>query len=328
MMDFRKTKVVSQWKYERPLLAARFDPTGKYVVSSSEDNTLQRWELASTPPTPVVMKGHESWVHALLFLRSGVLVSGGCDGKLIWWSISDTEPKAIKTIDAHQGWIRGLALSIDGKILASCGNDKLVVLWEAETGNKIGELSIHERDVWSVLFHPDGKTLVSGDLMGKIAVWDIESRKNLRMIDAKPLHTYEGGQRVDFGGVRTLALNADGTILVAGGLHKATNPLGAVHEPLCLRYDFSSGELKKSQIAEGITGGVLWRCLFLSDGTVIGVSGGSNGGILLFWNNEDEKAIHRFNLPNIARDLDIHPDGIQLATTHHDHHLRISKMAD
>lgn len=327
MADFRTIKIASQWAYEQPLLAVRIDPARRWAVTSSEDNSLQRWTLAESPPKPMVLKAHESWVHALLFSKEGnSLLSGGCDGRLIWWSIAESEPKPIRTLDAHQGWIRGLALSPDGSQVASCGNDKKIALWNIVTGEKLFELIGHERDVWSVLFHPDGKQLISGDLMGKIHVWDLTERKIARSIDGKPLHTYEAGQRVDFGGVRTLAMSGDGATLLAGGLHKATNPLGAVHEPLCLRFDFSTGELKKSQVAEGVKGGVLWRMQFLPDGTEVGVSGGSSGGLLLFWNGEGEKEIHRLPLPNIARDMDLSSDGLSIATAHHDKHLRISVM--
>ena len=62
----------------------------------------------------------------------------------------------------------------------------------------------------------------------------------LGSFDAKALHTYEGGQQVDFGGVRGLAISGDGGSVAGGGLHKATNPPGAVHEPLVLVFDGKS----------------------------------------------------------------------------------------
>jgi WD40 repeat protein len=326
-MDITKARVVSEWKNTRPLLACRFDPSGKWAVTSSEDFALQRWELAAEKPSPVVMQGHESWVHALVFSQDGTtLVSGGCDGKLIWWSIGEAEPKPIRIVEGHRGWVRNLALSIDGKSFASCGNDKTIAIWDMAEGKELCRLTGHERDVYSVLFHPNGRELISGDLMGKLHVWDIATRTISRSFDAAPLHTYEGGQRVDFGGVRCLAINQDGTVLAAGGLHKASNPLGAVHEPLCLRFDYASGQLQKSHVAEGITGGVVWNCRFLQDGTLAGVSGGSTGGFLLFWNAESDKQIHKLPLPNIARDMDVHPDRLRIGTSHHDTHFRITAL--
>lgn len=328
MADIKTAKVASQWAYERPLIGVKLDPKGRWAVTSSEDFSLQRWTLGEEKPKPVVFKAHESWVHSLLFSKDGdTFVSGGCDGKLIWWSIGDAEPKPIRTLEAHQGWIRGVALSPDGTTIASCGNDRKIILWNLASGEKQAELIGHERDIWSVVFHPDGKQLVSGDLLGKIHLWDLAERKIVRSFEGKPLHTYEGGQRVDFGGVRTLAIKPDASVLIAGGLHKATNPLGAVHEPLCLQFEFASGTLQFSHVAENVKGGVLWRIQWMPDGTIAGVSGGSSGGILLFWNTDSEKEIHRLALPNIARDMDISADGTRIATSHHDRHLRITTLS-
>ena len=61
--------------------------------------------------------------------------------------------------------------------------------------------------------------------------------------DATALHTYEGGQQVHYGGIRGLAFSPDAKQIVAGGLHKATNPLGNVQEPLALRFDWESAAM-------------------------------------------------------------------------------------
>jgi WD40 repeat protein len=157
--------------------------------------------------------------------------------------------------------------------------------------------------------------------------WEVASGKEVRTFDAKPLHTYEGGQQVDFGGVRALAISPDEKWLAAGGLYKATNPLGAVHEPIVLLFNWESQKVERQQIAEGITGGVVWRLRWLADGSLMGVSGGSTGGFLLFWKPDGDKDYFRFQLPNIARDMDLHPDGLQVATAHHDRHVRITRLA-
>ena len=145
--------------------------------------------------------------------------------------------------------------------------------------------------------------------------------------DAKALHTYERGQQVDFGGVRTIAVSADCTLIAAGGLHKATNPLGAVHEPLVLVFDAKTGKLSRTLLTDGIAGGVIWRLKYLADGSLMGASGGSNGGILFFWKTGADKDYHRFGLPNILRDMDVHPDGLRVVTAHHDGSARITRLA-
>lgn len=324
-MDIKQAHIAQDLTYDRPLLRCRFSPDGKFVVTSAEDSKLQRWDLASGEK--IVLEAHESWVQAIQFNADGSqLVSGGCDGRLIWWSITEAQPLPVRSIDAHQGWIRGVAISPDGKQLASVGNDLVVRLWDIATGEKVAELPGHEKHVYSVLFHPDSKQLLSGDLGGKLHLWNLESKQITRSFDATPLHTYEGGQRVDFGGVRSIALTRDQTQLLSAGLHKATNPLGAVHEPLVLRFKFDDATLLMSHVCDGITGGVIWRVMSLPDATTVAVCGGSSGGFLLFFNAGQEKEVHRFQLPALARDMDFHEATERIATVHHDHHLRITHL--
>ncbi len=324
--DVKAANVVAQWPHDRPLNTCRFDPTGRFVFCGSEDAVVERFNLADGVRT-VLSGGHETWVQALAFSKDGVQVmSGGCDGKITWWETAAGSANPLRTIEAHHGWIRSLETSPDGTLLASGGNDNRVCLWNAADGSLVRELPGHQRNVYSVAFHPQGQFLLSGDLVGVVKQWDVATGKEVRTFDAKPLHTYEGGQQVDFGGVRGLAVSPDGKWLAAGGLYKATNPLGAVHEPIVLLFNWETQKVERQQIAEGITGGVVWRLRWLADGSLMAVSGGGSGGFLLFWKTDADKDFHRFQLPNIARDMDLHPDGIQVATAHHDHHVRITRL--
>jgi WD40 repeat protein len=325
--DPKQAHVVSQWPHDRPLNACRFDSAGRYVFCGSEDAAVERFNLADGART-VLGGGHETWVKSLAFSQDGAqAMSGGCDGKITWWNAAAEAPKPIRTIEAHKGWIRALDVSPDGTLLASGGNDNQVRLWNVADGSLVRELTGHPRNVYSVVFHPNGQFLLSGDLVGGVKQWEVASGKEVRAFDAKPLHTYEGGQQVDFGGVRSLAISPDQKWLAAGGLYKASNPLGAVHEPIVLLFNWESQKVEKQQIAEGITGGVVWRLRWLADGSLLGVSGGSTGGFLLFWKPDADKDYFRFQLPNIARDMDLHPDGLQVATAHHDRHVRITRLA-
>lgn len=326
MLDIKQAHLVQDWSYERPLLATRFSPDGTQLITSAEDSQLQRWDALSGEK--VVLAGHESWVHALQVMPDGqTLISGGCDGRLIWWPLQAALPTPQRTVEAHSGWIRAIELSPDGTRLASVGNDRQICLWDAHSGQRLAQWSQHDKHIYSVLFHPDGQQLLTGDLSGKIHLWNLADQQLVRSFDAAPLSEYNAsGQQVDFGGVRSLALTPDGQQLLAAGLHKGSNPLGAVHEPLVLRFNFADASLLKSHTCDGIPGGVLWRIVCLSDGTAMAVCGGSSGGHLFFFDAEQDKDIHRFALPSLARDMDYHQPSQRVVSAHHDQHVRITHL--
>ena len=232
MIDLKQTHIVQDWTYERPLLSSRFSPDGAYVVTSAEDSTLQRWVIASGENQ--VLKGHESWVHALQYTPDGSqLISGGCDGRLIWWAIHDAEPLPVRTVEAHRGLDSSDRYHRRWFAIASVGNDRQIRLWDVASGEKLAEWGKHEKHIYSALLLADGQQLLTGDLAGQIHLWNWADQQLCDTFDAKLLYTYEAGQRVDFGGVRGLAMTPDGTQLLAGGLHKGSNPLGAVTSHCC-----------------------------------------------------------------------------------------------
>ena len=321
--DPKKAHISLQWKHNSPLIACCFDPKGRYVITSGEDYQLQRWDVPSGKK--ISWAAHDSWVRDIVFLPDGeTFITAGCDDKIIFWPTSAEKPKPIRTLQAHKGWIRSLSVSADGKMFASGGNDRLVKLWNAADGKLIREFSGHKLDVYSTLIHPNGKTVISGDQGGKISEWDIASGKLIRNFDAKVLLT-NNTQGVRYGGVRGLAISPDGKYLAACGLHKATNPLGAVNEPIALLYNWKDQKKVRSHVANGVKG-IAWQLAWLNDGTLAVASGGRGGGFLLFWRPDNDKEFHRLKLPDTARDMHLHADGLQLATVHYDRHLRISKL--
>lgn len=322
--DPKLTHVANQWKHSSPFCCCRFDPKGRFVFAGAEDCSVQRFSVADGKK--VSFNAHDSWVRSIVFSADGeTVITGGYEGRLIWWPTAAEKPAPIRTVEAHQGWVRTVSVSPDGVLLATGGNDNLVKLWNLADGKLVRELSGHGSRVYSTLFHPSGEFLLSGELNGLVKQWEVKTGKMVREFDAKTLHSYNKGQQVHYGGVRSLAISPDGKYLACSGLHKATNPLGAVNEPLVELFEWESGKKKQSHIAAGVRG-VAWRILYHPDSYLVCASGGSGGGFLLFWKPEQNKEFFKLKLPDTARDLDLHPDGLQLATAHYDRSIRISRM--
>lgn len=325
--DPSKAHVAADLAHDRPLICCRFDPAGRWAFAGSEDESVVRFDLASG--AKAVLKGHEGWVLALDATPDGrTLYSGGSDGRLIWWPASDESPSPTRAVPAHAGWINHVAASPDGALVASCGNDRMVRLWSAADGSPVGELPGHEKPVYRLLFEPGGRSLLTADLQGRVIQWDPATRKEMRRLDAAKLYKYEAGQGVDYGGVRDFALSADGKYLACAGLIEASNPLGAVSNPAVVVLDWATGEEKVLQRPKADVKGVAWGLKFHPSGFIIAASGGTGGGHLWFFRPEEVNEFATFGLPNTARALDLHPDGLRLATAHHDGHLRITALTE
>ena len=321
-----KSHVAKEYAHKSPLIACRFDPRGRYVFASAEDSTVRRWDLKTAKEA--VFAGHESWVFAIAPHPGGeTLITGGGDGRLIWWPAAADKPAPLRQVQAHRGWVRALAISPDGSIVASCGNDRMIRLWSFADGKPLLELPGHESPVYRVLFTPAGRTLISADLHGRVIEWDHRPGKEARRLDARKLSQYDAaGQGVDYGGVRDLSLSADGKYLACGGLIEATNPLGAVSNPAILVFDWQTGKEPRLLRPKENVLGLVYSLRFHPSGFLIAASGGNAGGHLWFWKPEQTNEFFKLTLPNTARDMDLHPDGLRIATAHHDGKVRVSFM--
>ncbi len=143
--DPKQANVVSQWAYDRPLNACRFDPAGKFVFCGAEDANLIRFSMADGKHVNFA-GGHETWVQAIGFSKDGSqVISGVCDGGLIWWETAAASPKPIRTIDAHKGWIRSLDVEVSLYQLATLLRSGLTLLSalrliaeQSERGERVG----------------------------------------------------------------------------------------------------------------------------------------------------------------------------------------------
>jgi len=150
------------------------------VVAGCEDGSLRLWtreegkELLADAKMQTV-KGHRETVTSVA-AAGGVVASGSMDGKLLVWSLPADKPTHTLSTGAA---VRAVALSADGKQLASGGDDNAVQLWDPATGKQVAKLTGPTDWVLAVAFSPDGKLVAAGGHDGRLWLWETESGKKL-----------------------------------------------------------------------------------------------------------------------------------------------------
>lgn len=114
------------------------------------------------------------------------------------WEPSDTEPdlrgwewyylKSLQhsescLIESHTGHVRCCAWSPDGRLLATGGQDRIVHLSDAETGELIRTFEGHTARINALSWKPDGTRLVSASEDQSLRVWDPNSGEMLLHLD-------------------------------------------------------------------------------------------------------------------------------------------------
>ncbi|WP_201800819.1 AAA-like domain-containing protein, partial [Dulcicalothrix desertica] len=111
-------------------------------------------------------------------------------------------------LQGHTDTVSNVAISANGKTLASASWDKTIKLWNISTGKLISTLSGHNDKVIEVAISADGKTLASAGADKTIKLWNISTGK---LISSLSGHTAE---------VYSVAISADGKTLASAGADK------------------------------------------------------------------------------------------------------------
>ncbi|MBE9010717.1 serine/threonine protein kinase [Pseudanabaenaceae cyanobacterium LEGE 13415] len=204
--------------------------------------------------------------------------------------------KCLYTLQGHTAWVISLAISPDRRTLVSGSLDDRILIWDLNTGDRLGALIGHRSSVNSLAFSPDGRRLISASDDDSIKIWGLPNGELLRSING---HTRD---------VNAVAVSSDGTFFASGSEDRT----------ICV-WQMKNGELMHS--FTGLSGMV--KAVAISPNNQVLASGGLNNLVKL-WSLTTGQQIRIFNgHQNSILSVAISPQGDRLISASKDKTIRI-----
>lgn len=143
----------------------------KKLAAGSDDTKITVWERDK--PDPKMIAIHHGPVNAMVWLDDEIIISAGDDMLL---TVTNTTTGDTIRKQGHQKKIYSLSLSEDRKRLASCGNDKDILIWNtASWGHRVVVNDAHKEPIRAVAWYKDVILTSSNDKTLKL--WRVGSNR-------------------------------------------------------------------------------------------------------------------------------------------------------
>jgi WD40 repeat protein len=192
-----------------------FSPDSRWLAATGIDLTTRVWEVSTGRERLAVPRfpAQDADVGIAFSPDGRRLAAGSRDARTvrIWDPATGAE---VRTLGGHAGGANCLAVSPDGRTVATGGGDQVVRLWDTESLEPLRVFRGHSATVQAVAFSPDGRLLASGDVGtgarlggdargGEVRIWNAADGPELYCLRGHPA------------GVLAVAFSADGQQLAS-----------------------------------------------------------------------------------------------------------------
>jgi len=250
-------------------------------------------------PKPICIGRHSSYVSGVGLLKDDAeLATAAYDGTLHIRQVHNeaTEETATRIEEKiHSFWSWRMAVSPDRSRIASVSGQYLagaedytpmaseeptVKVLDAATGKELKSFAMLP-PVQCVVFDPSGRYLAAGNLMGDLAVWDVETGEPLAQWRTKSFtswgiiksHCY-------ISGIYAVSFSPDSKSLYAAGMGDMRDPMAGNGKQLWQRFAWQTAPVEKTQesVADQTGEGLMETLAWHPSGDYFAMAGRLRGG--------------------------------------------------
>ncbi len=161
-----------------------FSPDGILLATADRNGNVMVWE-AENGGEFFNLGQHKASVTDLSWRAdSNVLASCGADGTISTWELKTG--KRVANWSAHGAAVQSVSFTPDGRLL-SCGNDGTTALWTIDGKRLPHARGVKQGDIVSkVVALSDSKFFVTGNWLGEVRFFDVETGQDLTGVSVNP----------------------------------------------------------------------------------------------------------------------------------------------
>lgn len=195
------------------LTSLAFSPDGRTVFSGDWSGVIHLWDVGQGT-LDKNYRLHPNGINSIALSADGRYGLSGSygppgwpggealDSLLLLWNVETGQVE--QRFVGHTGVVRSVAISADGRLALSGGDDTTVRLWDTQTGELLQNFTGHTAKVYSVIFGPGDKTVLSAGDDQTIRQWDLATGREKRRFTG---HTMA---------ILSIALSPNGQTLLSG----------------------------------------------------------------------------------------------------------------
>lgn len=200
-------ELVRQFNHGALVRSLAFSSDGRQLASVGGDSNILLWDMATGKQERSLSRHFDVVWDADFAMGAAadqVLVSASGDESIRVWNLVQPgrDPQRLM---GHQGVVRSVAVSPDGKRIASAGSEGTIRLWQTEGPLPHSIVAHGQNRVFDITFSPNGQQFATTGADGTLKLWQTSDKTLL-----KTFPTHRGAQEIQFSPEGDLVAGAAG----------------------------------------------------------------------------------------------------------------------